>query len=84
MISVDDARNSPKVKPYAESKGWHYEVYLDENGDFSRAIKAANVPNIFLINGKREIVWSKNSYAEGDEQKLLENVKKVKADQKIN
>ncbi len=56
-ISIDDQRNSPKVKPYVDSKEWAYEVYLDENQDFKRAMNVGNVPHLFVLNGNGEIVW---------------------------
>jgi cytochrome c biogenesis protein CcmG/thiol:disulfide interchange protein DsbE len=76
-ISIDDIRSSVKVKGDVKTKGWKYEVYLDENQDFKRAMNVNNVPHTFLINGKGEIVWSHNSYTDGDEEKLYENVKKL-------
>jgi cytochrome c biogenesis protein CcmG, thiol:disulfide interchange protein DsbE len=76
-ISIDDARSSSKVGPDAKSKGWEYEVYLDENSDFKRAMNVNNVPHTFIVDGKGNIVWQHNSYAEGDEAHLLEAVKKI-------
>ncbi len=78
-ISIDDSRNTAKVAPFVNGKNWEYEVYLDPNGDFKRAMNVNTVPHTFLINGKKEIVWQHNSYAEGDEDKLLEMVKKAAA-----
>jgi peroxiredoxin len=76
-ISIDDARSSGKVVTDVKTKGWKYEVYLDENQDFKRAMNVNNVPHTFLVDGSGKIVWSHNSYTEGDEDKLLENVKKL-------
>lgn len=76
-ISIDDARSSYKVVTDVKSKGWDYEVYIDENQDFKRAMNVNNVPHTFLIDGNGNIVWSHNSYTEGDEDKLYENVKKL-------
>jgi peroxiredoxin len=76
-ISIDDARSSGKVVTDVKTKGWQYEVYLDENQDFKRAMNVNNVPHTFLVDGKGNIVWSHNSYTEGDEDKLLENVRKL-------
>lgn len=76
-ISIDDVRSSAKVSTDVKTKGWKYDVYLDENQDFKRAMNVNNVPHTFLVNGKGEIVWSHNSYTEGDEEKLYENVKKL-------
>lgn len=83
-ISIDDARSASKVPTDVKSKGWEYEVYLDENQDFKRAMNVNNVPHTFLINGEGEIVWQHNSYAEGDEDKLYELVKKLSKGEKIS
>jgi cytochrome c biogenesis protein CcmG/thiol:disulfide interchange protein DsbE len=83
-ISVDDTRTSMKVVTDVKSKGWTYEVYLDENGDFKRAMNVNNVPHTFIIDGQGQIVWSHNSYAEGDEEILFENVKKVAKGEKLS
>ena len=82
-ISIDDARSSPKVVTDVNAKGWTYEVYIDENQDFKRAMNVNNVPHTFLVDGKGQIVWSHNSYAEGDEAKLYEALKKVAKGEKL-
>lgn len=76
-ISIDDVRSSSKVVTDVKSKGWTFEVYLDENQDFKRAMNVNNIPHTFLVDGKGKIVWSHNSYTEGDEEQLFENVKKL-------
>lgn len=76
-ISIDDSRNVSKVAPLVNGKGWEYEVYIDENSDFKRAMNVTNVPHTFLLDGKRNIVWQHNSYIPGDEEKLLEEIKKL-------
>jgi thiol-disulfide isomerase/thioredoxin len=82
-ISIDDARNAGKVAPYVNGKSWDYEVYIDSNQDFKRALNVNNVPHTFLVNGKGEIVWQHNSYSEGDEDELYEAVKKLAAGEEI-
>jgi cytochrome c biogenesis protein CcmG, thiol:disulfide interchange protein DsbE len=82
-ISIDDARNAPKVAPFVEGRGWEYEVYIDENSDFKRAMSVNNVPHTFLLNGKKEIVWNHNSYSPGDEEELHEIVKHLAETGKI-
>ena len=76
-ISIDDARSASKVKPHVDGNGWEYEVYLDQNQDFKRAMNVVNVPHTFLINGKGEIVWQHTAYVDGSEEELFELVKKV-------
>lgn len=76
-ISTDDSRSSGKVSSEVKTKGWDYEVYLDENSDFKRAMNVNNIPHTFIVNGKGEIVWQHTSYADGDEIHLYEALKKV-------
>jgi peroxiredoxin len=82
-ISIDDARTTGKVVTDVKTKGWEYEVYLDENQDFKRAMNVNNVPHTFLVDGNGKIVWSHNSYSEGDEEKLYENVKALVNGEKL-
>lgn len=76
-ISTDDSRSSAKVATDVKSKGWEYEVYMDENQDFKRALNVGDIPHVFIINGKGEIVWQHNGYADGDEEHMYEILKKV-------
>jgi cytochrome c biogenesis protein CcmG/thiol:disulfide interchange protein DsbE len=77
-ISIDDQRNSPKVKPYVDSKGWEFETYLDENQDLKRGMNVNNVPHTFVLNGNGEIVWQTNVYnANGGVEALHQVVNKV-------
>jgi thiol-disulfide isomerase/thioredoxin len=83
-ISIDDARNMHKVKPYIDGQGWEYEVYIDPNADFKRAMNVNNVPHTFLVDGEGNIVWQHNSYAPGDEMELYDLVEKLAAGESIN
>lgn len=82
-ISIDDSRSSGKVVTDTKSHAWEYEVYLDENQDFKRAMNVNNVPHTFIVNGNGEIVWQHNSYSEGDEAHLFEVLKKVAKGEKV-
>ena len=83
-ISIDDARSAGKVVTDVKAKGWEYEVYIDENQDFKRAMNVNNVPHTFLIDGSGQVVWSHNSYAEGDEATLFDNVRKLAKGEKLS
>ncbi len=78
-ISIDDARNAAKVAPFVKGRDWTYEVYIDENSDFKRALNVGNIPHTFLLNKAGEIIWQHNSYATGDEDELYEMIKKEAA-----
>lgn len=83
-ISIDDTRNMGKVAPYVNGKGWEYDVYIDPNGDFKRALGVNNVPHTFLVDGNGKVVWQHNSYTEGDEYELYELVEKLAKGESIN
>jgi cytochrome c biogenesis protein CcmG/thiol:disulfide interchange protein DsbE len=76
-ISIDDTRNMQKVAPYVNTQEWTYEVYLDPNGDFKRAMNVNTVPHTFLIDGSGNIVWQHTSYNPGDEEELLLKIKEL-------
>lgn len=69
-VSIDDARNITKIAPFVRSRGWDYEILLDENGDFRRAMNVNPVPHTFILNGNGEVVWQHISYAQGDEEEI--------------
>jgi len=76
-ISIDDARQMHKVAPYVNGSAWDFEVLLDPNGDFKRALNVNNVPHTFVFNGKGELVYQHNNYAPGDEEELYHQIKKA-------
>jgi cytochrome c biogenesis protein CcmG/thiol:disulfide interchange protein DsbE len=76
-VSIDDARNAMKVAPFVNGQGWEYEIYLDENSEFKRQLNVNNIPHTFLLNGKGEIVWQHNGYVEGDEENLIQLVRRL-------
>lgn len=74
-VSIDDSRNSRRVMPFVKARGWDYDIYLDVNQDFKRAMNVNNPPHTFLIDGSGNIVYEHNGYAPGDEDKLYEKIK---------
>lgn len=78
-VSIDDPRSSGQVKTMVNGKGWDYEVLLDPNSDFKRAMNVNSVPHTFVVNSQGEVVWQHTSYSEGAELELYEVVKKVAA-----
>ena len=65
------------VSPYINAKAWDFEILLDPNGDFKRAMGVNNVPHTFLVDSDGNIVYSHNNYAPGDEDELYEQVLKL-------
>ena len=75
-VSIDDQRSIRRVAPYVNSVLWDYDVLLDPNKDFARAMQVVNVPHTFLVNGDGDIVWQHNNYSDGDEEEVYEQLLK--------
>lgn len=78
-VSIDQAQNIQKVKPLVDSNGWEYEVLLDPNGDFKRAMGVNMIPHVFIVDGEGKIVESRSGYTEGGETHLIEKVRELLA-----
>lgn len=76
-VSLDEAQNAQKVKPFVEGKGWEYEILLDPNGDFKRMMGVSNPPHVFVVDGEGNIVWTHQGYVDGSEEEILEAVKRA-------
>ena len=64
-ISIDDSRNTAKIKPLVNAKGWEYEVYQDSNREFATKMGVNPIPHTFLLDGNKQIVWEHVTYANG-------------------
>ncbi len=76
-VSIDQAQNINKVKPLVDSNGWEYDVLLDPNSDFKRALGIQMIPYVLIIDGSGNIVYKHNGYTEGAEQELIEKVREL-------
>ena len=76
-VSIDDARTMERVAPFVNGKKWMYDFLLDPNADFKRVMNVNMPPHTFLVNGKGEIVWQHVGYADGNEDELYAEVKKL-------
>jgi peroxiredoxin len=76
-VSLDEAQNEQRVKPFVENKGWEYEVLLDPNGDFKRQLGVSDPPHVFVVDGEGNIVWNHQGYVDGSEEEIIEAVKKA-------
>jgi len=76
-VSVDNTRSSSDVSALVNGKAWEYEVLLDQNSEFKRAMNVGPIPHTFLVNGKGEIVWQCTTYAEGNELELIDKIRKL-------
>ena len=76
-ISIDQAQNINKVKPLVDSEEWEYEILLDPNSEFRRAMGVQMIPHVFIIGGDGTIVESRSGYTDGGENHLIEKVREL-------
>ena len=76
-VSVDQAQNIQKVKPLVNNHGWEYDVLLDPNSDFRKALGAQMIPFVVVCDGKGNIVYRHNGYTDGAEEELIEKVREL-------
>ena len=76
-ISIDQAQNINKVKPLVDSEEWEYEILLDPNSEFRRAMGVQMIPHVFIIGGDGTIEESRSGYTDGGENHLIEKVREL-------
>ena len=76
-ISADEAQNVSKVKPLVDAEGWEYEVLLDSNSDFLRALGIQMIPHVLIIDGNGNIADSRSGYIDGSESHIIEKIREL-------
>lgn len=76
-VSIDQAHNIQKVKPLVDEYGWDYDVLLDPNSDFKKALGIQMIPYTLIVDGQGNIVYKHNGYTEGAEEELIEKVREL-------
>ncbi|MFP4288737.1 MAG: TlpA disulfide reductase family protein [Bacteroidales bacterium] len=79
-VNTDDARTRANVVPLVNGRGWEFEFYRDDNGDFRRAMGVNMVPHTFVINGNGEIVYQHTAFYDGMEWEMLEKLEEIAAE----
>ena len=72
-ISVDDSRSVRRAKALVNGKSWPYEIYLDTNQDFKRALGTSFIPQTLIVKD-RKILYQHTGYQPGDEDYLFEKL----------
>jgi len=80
VVSIDQAQDEQKVKPFINGKGWEYEVILDPNGEFKRQMNVSNPPHLFIVDGQGNVVWNHQGYTDGGEEEVIEKIRELIAE----
>lgn len=76
-VSIDQAQNINKVKPLVSNHGWEYDVLLDPNSEFLRAVGGQMIPYTLVVNAKGKIVYKHSGYTDGAETELIKKVREL-------
>lgn len=76
-ISIDKAQDSSKVKPMVDAEGWEYDILLDPNSEFMRALGVQQIPHVLIIEGSGKVVESRSGYTEGSENHIIEKLREI-------
>ena len=72
-VSVDDSRSVRRAKALVNGKAWPYEIYLDSNQDFKRALGTSFIPQTLIVRN-RKILYQHTGYQPGDEDYLYQKL----------
>ncbi len=75
-VSTDNARTVSRVKPLVNGKAWDYDVLLDTNQEFKRAIGANAMPYLIIVKNNI-IVYKHSGYTPGSEIELFEKLEQL-------
>jgi len=72
-VNVDDSRSVKRARVLVNGKGWPYEIFLDSNQDFKRALGTSFIPQTLIVKN-RKILYLHTGYQPGDEDYLFEKL----------
>ncbi|MEO6166613.1 MAG: TlpA disulfide reductase family protein [Chitinophagales bacterium] len=76
-VSMDDSRNTTKIKGFTDGTRLNFPILLDANSDLKRVFNFQSIPYCIIINQQGEIVYRKNGYLQGDEFEWEDELKNI-------
>lgn len=70
IVSEDQGQDVQKVKPLVNGNGWEFKVLLDPNNTLKRAMNVQNLPHLFVVDSKGNIVYQHTKFVNGDEEEI--------------
>lgn len=76
-VSIDEGQNSMKVKPFVDAHGWTFDILLDPNSDFRRALGISMIPHTLIFSGDGKLISSKSGYQDGAEEHTINTIRQL-------
>lgn len=77
-ISQDKSKAKEAVRSFVSGKKWPYKIVLDPDNKLRKLYNVQVMPTLFIINEKKEIIYTHQGYKPGDEKKLMEKIRNIK------
>ena len=78
-VSIDDSRFTSRARSMAKGYNWQFTCLFDKNQDLKRAMNVNLTPQVFVVDGKGNVVYSHTGYVPGNEEELFEKIKEISA-----
>lgn len=75
-ICVDCKGTWSHVKPIVSGKAWEFDIYIDINGEFKRALGITDAPYTILFDKNHSIICRHEGYCSGNEDVVCEKILK--------
>lgn len=76
-VATDDRRTSSKVNALAKGRRWPFEVYLDENQDFKRAMNVNVLPQLYILDKQGNVVYTHTGYIPLSEEAVFDKLREL-------
>jgi cytochrome c biogenesis protein CcmG, thiol:disulfide interchange protein DsbE len=80
-ICVDGKGSWSHINPVVSGKAWDFDIYIDNNGDFKRALSVTDAPYTILFDTNQYVLCRHEGYCNGNEylvcKKILECLSKT-------
>jgi len=73
-ICVDCRGTWSYLKPFVQGKAWDFDVYIDVNGDFKRAMGVTDAPYTLLLDKNQKVVCRSAGYCSGNEEFVCQKI----------
>jgi len=78
-VTIDNARQLPKIKPLLAQAGWKFTILSDVNQDLMKQLNFTFIPQTYILDKEGNVVFSHSGFAAGDEyemEKILDELVK--------
>lgn len=73
-VSIDCRGSYSYVKPFIQGKEWEFDIYIDTNGDFKRALGVTDAPYTLLFDKNQKLICRHQGYCSGNEDMVCEKI----------